>query len=106
MMFLWLVLIARCSGSDEIPLDRAVQSSTWSPYIAHAAWAIDGNLGTSSGTNGEDPDWLIVYFTSSSIVERVVVESGHSKSLACVWTVSVYDEETATVCGTYASKDG
>ena len=104
MMLLWLVLIARCSGSDEIPLDRAVQSSTWSPYIA--AWAIDGNLGTSSGTNGEDPDWLIVYFTSSSIVERVVVESGHSKSLACVWTVSVYDKETATVCGTYASKDG
>ena len=106
-MLLWymLVLITRCSGSDEIPLERAEQSSTYgSSYIA--ANAIDGNLTTRSMTTGEDPAWLRVYFSSSSTVERVVVEKGYSYDTACVWTVSVYDGEVQTVCGTYTGKDG
>ena len=65
MMLLWLVLIARCSGSDVIPLDRAELSSTYnSTYIAAAAGAIDGNLTTRSVTTAEDPAWLRVYFKS------------------------------------------
>ena len=108
-MLLWyiLVLITRCSGSDEIPLDRAEQSSTnigSSTYTA--ANAIDGDLGTYSFTYEEDPAWLRLYFTSSSTVERVVVEKGWGYDTACVWTVSVYDGEVQTVCGTYTGKDG
>ena len=105
MMLLWLVLISRCSrsGSDEIPLDRAEQSSAdTSDRIA--AYAIDGDITTSSLTTKEDPAWLRVYFSSSSTVGRVVVEQGYSNSAACVFTVSVYDGATETVCGTYTDK--
>ena len=109
MMLLWLVLIARCSGSDVIPLDRAELSSTYnSTYIAAAAGAIDGNLTTRSVTTAEDPAWLRVYFKSSSTVGRVVVEQGFSYSTSCGWTtlftVSVYDGGAETVCGTYTGK--
>ena len=97
-----LVLIARCSGSDEIPLDRAEQSSTLEAYTA--AKAIDGNLKTWSKTTPENPAWLRLYFSSSSTVERVVVEKGHSFDYSCLWTVSVYDGAVQTVCGTYTSK--
>ena len=103
IMLLWymLVLIARCSGSDEIPLDRAEQSSTYSSSFI-AAKAIDGDLDTNSITTSEDPAWLRVYFTSSSTVERVVVEKGYTYSPSCaLMTVSVYDGEVETVCGTY-----
>ena len=105
MMLLWLVLISRCSGSgsDEIPLDRAEQSSAdTSDRIA--AYAIDGDITTSSLTTKEDPAWLRVYFSSSSTVGRVVVEKGRSYDAACVLTVSVYDGEVQTVCGTYTGK--
>ena len=103
-MLLWymLVLITRCSGSEEIPLDRAEQSSTLS--IFSAAKAIDGDLTTRSITTLEDPAWLRVYFSSSSTVERVVVEKGKSYDTACVFTVSVYDGGVQTVCGTYTGK--
>ena len=104
MMLLWLVLIARCSGSDEIPLDRAEQSSTYSDRTA--ARATDNDLTTFSMTTKEDPAWLRVYFTSSSTVERVVVERGYCYDAACVLTVSVYDGEVQTVCGTYTGKVG
>ena len=104
-MLLWymLVLIARCSGSNEIPLDRAEQSSTFGNI---AARSIDGDLNTDSLTNNEDPAWLRVYFTSSSTVERVRVEKGFGYDAACVLTVSVYDGKVQTVCGTYTGKDG
>ena len=104
MMLFWYMLVAsaRCSGSDEIPLDRAEQSSTLTTKIA--ANAIDGNLDTISRTTYEDPAWLRIYFTSSSTVERVVVEKGRSYNESCVFTVSVYDGETETVCGTYTGK--
>ena len=104
LMLLWytLVLSARCSGSDEIPLDRAEQSSTWGTRIA--ASAIDSNLATLSTTIDEDPAWWRVYFTRSSTVDRVVVEKGLSYDAACVLTVSVYDGVTETVCGTYTGK--
>ena len=103
-MLLWymLVLITRCSGANEIPLDRAEQSSTYGTNTA--ARAIDGNLGTSSCTSIEDPAWLRVYFSSSSTVERMVVEKSYSYDAACVYTVSVYDGEVQTVCGTYTGK--
>ena len=107
MMLFWLVLIARCSGSDEIPLKRAEQASTFKnngkTFIA--AWAIDNKLGTYSSTARNDrPAWLRVYFTSRSTVERVVVERGRSPKAACVFTVSVYDGAVRTVCGTYTGK--
>ena len=104
-MLLWymLVLITRCSGADEIPLDRAEQSSTFSSTNT-AAKAIDGDLDTWPRTTKEDPAWLRVYFSSSSTVERVVVERGFSRDKACVYTVSVYDGGVQTVCGTYTGK--
>ena len=104
-MLLWymLVLITRCFGADEIPLDRAEQSSTNGNI---AARAIDGDLGTSSYTNSEDPAWLRLYFSSSSTVEKVVVEKGYNRDAACVFTVSVYDGEVQTVCGTYTKPRG
>ena len=107
MMLLWLVLIARCSGSDEVSLDRAEQSSTYSRdgTTYGAARAIDGDLATSCSTTNEDPAWLRVYFTSSSTVDRVVVERGYTYS-TCVFTVSVYDGVGETVCGTYTGKSG
>ena len=97
-MLLWymLVLITRCSGADEIPLDRAEQSSTYGDYTA--AKAIDGDLATLSLTTVEDPAWLRVYFSSRSTVERVVVEKGYSWDTACVLTVSVYDLDVLYVC--------
>ena len=99
-----LFLITRCSGSDEIPLDRAEQSSTLEAYTA--AKAIDGNLTTWSKTTPENPAWLRLYFSSSSTVERVVVEKGYSNSPSCVLTVSVYAGEVQTVCGTYTKPRG
>ena len=104
MMLLWfmLALSARCSGYDEIPLNKAEQSSTYTFY--RAARAIDGNLNTRSRATTEDPTWWRVYFTSSSTVERVVVKQGLGKDAACVFTVSVYDGVTETVCGTYTGK--
>ena len=107
IMLFWfmLLLITRCSGSDEIPLDRAEQSSTYIDRIA--AMAIDGDINTYSKTTERlmDPaSWLRLYFTSSSTVERVVVEKGYNYGSACVYTVSVYDGETETVCGTYTDK--
>ena len=107
MMLFWLVLIARCSGSDEIPLKRAEQASTFKfngkTFIA--AWAIDNDLGTYSSTARNDrPAWLRVHFTSRSTVERVVVERGMSPNVSCVFTVSVYDGAVRTECGTYTGK--
>ena len=97
-----LVVSARCSGSDEIPLDKVEQSSTCNSYSA--AKAIDGDLGTGSATTTGDPAWWRVYFTSSSTVGKVVVEMGISRGTACVITVSVYAGDTETVCGTYTGK--
>ena len=64
MILLWLVLIARCSGSDEIDLDRgeAGQSST-ADSTCTAAKAVDNDLNTLSCTKEEDPAWFRVYFT-------------------------------------------
>ena len=64
MILLWLVLIARCSGSDEISLDggEAEQSST-ADSTRTAAKAVDYDLNTPSCTKEEDPAWFRVYFT-------------------------------------------
>ena len=99
-----LVLSARCSGADEIPLDRAEQCSTYFSYIA--ARAIDGDPSTRSTTNIENPAWLRVYFQSSSNVEQVVIEKGVSYHASCVYTVSVYDGEVETICESYTGKYG
>ena len=104
MMLLWcmmLILGATCSDEKEIPLARAEQSST-DRY--DASCTIDNNINSASYTHAEVTSWLRVYFTSSSTVGRVVVEKYTSHSAACVWTVSVYDGETGTVCGTYTDK--
>ena len=105
IMLLWymLVLSVRCYSSSEIPLDRAEQSSKHGKWYI-AAKAIDGDLGTRSRTTEENPAWLRVFFSSSSTVGSVVVEKGGHYSAACVITVSVYDGEIETVCGTYTVK--
>ena len=103
-MLFWYMLVvsARCSGSDEVPLDKVEQSSTCNSYSA--AKAIDGDFGTGSATTTGDPAWWRVYFTSSSTVGKVVVEMGLSWGAPCVFTVSVYDGGAETVCGTYTGK--
>ena len=116
MMLLWLVLIvliAMCSGSDEIPLYcRAEQSSTYSSILSilfnyPANNAIDNVLTTYSSTIEEDPAWLRVYCTSPAALQlRVVIEQGYNYDATCVYTVSVYDGETETVCGTYTKPFG
>ena len=105
MMLLWcmmLILGATCFDADEIPLDRAEQSSTHGGYIASRA--LDNDITTQSHTLQETYAWLRVYFKSSSPVEKVVIEKGFVLTTGCVWTVSVYDGETETVCGTYTDK--
>ena len=104
MRLLWCMLIlgATCSDADEIPLDRAVQSSTHAGYIASNA--IDNDIATASHTLLETSAWLRVYLKSSSPVEKVVVEKGYVYTTGCVWTVSVYDGEAETVCETYTDK--
>ena len=104
MRLFWCVLILGAASFDaaEIPLDRGEQSSTHELYVASNA--IDNNPITQSYTLTEDPAWLRVYFKSSSTVEKVVVEKGLVHRTTCVWTVSVYDGETETVCGTYTDK--
>ena len=99
-----LVLSARCSGADEIPLDRAEQSSTLYSFIA--AYAIDNDFTTKSKTSKEDDAWLRVYLLSPSNVGQVVIERGKSNGASCVYTVSVYDGVAETVCGTYTGKEG
>ena len=101
MIVLWWMLVfsARCSGADEIPLDRAEQSSTYITFSA--ARAIEGDPSTQSVTNADNPAWLRVYFENSSNVEQVVIEKGYSGSSSCVYTVSVYEREIVTACGAY-----
>ena len=89
---------------DLISLDRAEQSSTWSNDIA--ANAIDGDLTTQSAASSESDPWLRVYFEDSSNVGKVVIEKGYSGSPSCTFTVSVYDGDVETVCGTYTGKYG
>ena len=97
-----LVLSASCSGADEIPLDKAEQSSDHETYVAERA--IDSKLTTRSITTHESNPWLKVYFKNPSDVGKVVLEQGYSKDSSCVFTVSVYDGEVETVCGTYTGK--
>ena len=108
MLIFWCMLIlgARCSDTEEIPLDRAEQSSTGTVnfiFSCKASSAIDNKASSYSKTNKEDPAWLSVYFQSSSAVEKVVIQ-GEGYGTHCVITVSVYDGETGAVCGTYTDK--
>ena len=58
-----VVLITRCSGSDEIPLDRAEQSSDHG-VMWGASNAIDNDLSTRSITIKERPnDWVRIFST-------------------------------------------
>ena len=101
-MLLWytLVLSARCY---EIPLDRAEQSSDYSAnYLADMA--MDNDLATQAITKLAANNWLLIHFKSSSTVGTIVMEKGNSHRSACVYTVSVMDGETGTVCGTYTGK--
>ena len=98
-----LLLGASCSDADhEIPLDRAEQSSTHEDFIASRA--LDDDLTLMSHTQQENYAWLRVYFKSSSTVEKVLVKKSWVYIPGCVWTVSVYDREAESVCGTYTDK--
>ena len=96
MITLWclIVLSSVCSGSDEIPIDRAEQSSLWKESQQHTAEkAIDDNLATRAVTALGNNPWLRVYFKTTSIVERVVIEKGHTYATPCIYSVSVYEKE-------------
>ena len=86
-----------------LPLDRAEQSSTSNLYYI-AARALDSNPDTESKTNEDDPAWLRVYLKKKATVENVMIKKGYNHDAACVFTVSVYDGEAHTVCGTYTVK--
>ena len=83
-----------------LPLVKAEQSSTFNLNNT-AARAIDGNPDTASKTNEEDPAWLRIYLKKKAKVEKVMIEKGYNHDAACVFTVSVYDGEAQTVCGTF-----
>ena len=104
MRLVWFMVVLSewCSGSDEIPLERATQSSTKNGN--KAANSIDNNLNTFSTTNIESPAWMRVYFEQKSIVDKVVVEKGYSGKPGCEIKVSVYDGKEEKVCGTYTGK--
>ena len=92
-----LVLSASCSGADEIPLDKAEQSSTFSGWYP-ASNAIDGASSwtlTKSAAN----NWLSIYFKKSSVVEKVVIEIGCERDSTCVNVVSLMDGEAGTYTG-------
>jgi len=95
-----LFLSASCSGSDEIPLERAEQSSAYNA----ADRAIDNDLATQAITGQEANPWLRLYFTSSSNVEKVVIEKALGYVKSCIYSVSVYEGEVKTLCGTYTGK--
>ena len=88
------------SGSVEIPLDRAELSSTLDADIAANAIDNDPNTLAKSQKFSGWP-WLKVYFKRSSTVSKVVIEKGLSYNERCIFTVSVYNGETGTVCGVY-----
>ena len=98
-----LALSARCSGSNEIQLDRAEQISTYGSYTASNA--IDNNLATTAMTTRSNPSWLKVYFTSVSNVEKVVIEKGYTAA-DCTFTVSVNNGGQSVSCGTYTKSKG
>ena len=97
-----LALSARCSGSNEIQLDRAEQSSTLGSYTASNA--IDNNLATGAITTRSNPSWLKVYFTSVSNVEKVVIEKGYTHDVYCTFTVHVNAGDQSVSCGTYTKR--
>lgn len=91
--------------SDEIPLDRADQSTTFNSNSS-ADRAIDNDPDTRTCTKKQSNPWLRVYFKSVSYVEKVVIEKGFCRSEVCTFSVSVYDGELKTLCGTYTDKSG
>ena len=90
-----IVLSSVCSGSDEIPIDRAEQSGLWRKQHT-AEKAIDDNLATRAVTALGNNPWLRVYFKTTSIVERVVLEKGHTYATPCIYSVYVYEKEVIT----------
>ena len=108
IILVWCVLAlsARCSGSNEIQLDRAEQSSTFRIGNNPASNAIDNDHNTDAITTESDPSWLKVYFTSVSNVEEVVIEKGYTHVADCTYTVSVNNEGRNLLCGTYTKSRG
>ena len=96
MIALWCVIVLSsvCSGSDEIPLDRAEQSSL---FRNNQKWtaekAIDDKLATRALTARGNNPWLRVYFKTTSIVEKIVIEKGHTYATPCIYSVSVYEKK-------------
>jgi len=89
------------ADNDEIPIERAEQSSDYYPAYT-ADKALDGDFSSPAVTLKEDNPWLRLYFTSSSNVEKVVIEEGRAYDVpSCTYRVSVYKGEVKTLCGTY-----
>ena len=107
IILVWCVLAlsAKCSGLNEIHLDRAEQSSTFGNGYYTASNAIDNDHNTDAITTESDPSWLEVYFTSVSNVEEVVIEKGHTNA-DCTFTVYVNNGGLSLLCGTYTKSRG
>ena len=97
-------MLVLSAETEEIPLERAEQSSIYGSSAADRA--IDNDASTKAITNRESNPWLKIYFKSSADVEKVMIEKGYSYNLSCVFTVSVYKGEVKKLCGTYHNKPG
>ena len=95
-------MLVLSAGTEEIPLERAEQSSIYGSWAADRA--IDNDTSTAAVTNKESNPWLKIYFKSSADVEKVMIEKGHSYDKSCVFAVSVYKGEVKKLCGTYHNK--
>ena len=102
LMLCMLVLSARCSGSDEIPLERAEQSSVYYNISAYTAEkAFDNNLGSAMNTDSHDlSPWWRAYFRSFYKVEKVELEKGNGGN-NCQYNISVLEGSEKKLCGTY-----
>ena len=89
----------------QIRQSRAVQYTSCPVHIAANAIDNDPNTLAKSQKFSGWP-WLKVYFKRSSTVSKVVIEKGESYNERCIFTVSVYDRETGTVCGVYTGVSG
>ena len=68
---------------------------------------IPGDINTSSATAIETAPWLRLYFLTSGIVEKVVIENGWNYKSCMIYIISVMDgDEKKTVCGTFTKPQG
>ena len=64
-------------------------------------------MNSGAATAIEKTPWLRIYFLTSGIVEKVVIEKGWNVLSCMIYIISVVDgEEKKTVCGTFTRPQG